>query len=93
MTMPVAVEDLRRLIVDAAPDAALAAPVLSCDDTTLLDSVIPFTSMIVLGVVVAVEDRFAIRVTKQMLARAFADGITLRSLAAMIENAQAPEAR
>ena len=91
--MSVAVEDLRRLIVDAAPDAALAAPVLTCGENTLLDSMIPFTSMIVLGVVVAVEDRFAVRVTKQMLARAFADGITLRRLAAMIEDAQAEDAR
>jgi hypothetical protein len=86
--MAVAVEDLRRLIVDAAPDAALAAPALTCSEDTLLDSVIPFTSIIVLGVIVAVEDRFAIRVTKQMLARALADGITLRKLAAMIEGAR-----
>ena len=86
--MPVVVEELRRLIVDAAPDPALAAPAMSCDEDALLDSLIPFSSLIVLGVVVAVEDRYAIRVTKQMLARALGDGITLRKLAQMIEAAQ-----
>jgi len=86
--MPVALEQLRRLIVDAAPDPALAAPALSCGEDALLDDLIPFSSVIVLGVVVAVEDRYAIRVTKRMLAQALADGITLRKLAAMIEAAR-----
>jgi hypothetical protein len=86
--MFVAVEQLRRLIVDAAPDPALAAPALSCGEDALLDDLIPFSSVIVLGVVVAVEDRYAIRVTKRMLAQALADGITLRKLAAMIEAAR-----
>jgi acyl carrier protein len=86
--MPVAVDELRRLIVDAAPDPALAAPALSCGEDTLLDEIIPFTSVIVLGVIVAVEDRFAIRVTKQMLTGALTDGVTLRKLAAMIEAAR-----
>ena len=78
-------EELRRLIVDAAPDPALAAPALTCDEDALLDELIPFSSLIVLGVVVAVEDRYAVRVTKQMLAQALAGGVTLRRLAAMIE--------
>ena len=86
--MSVAVEQLRGLIVEAAPDPALAAPALSCGEDALLDDLIPFSSMIVLGVIVAVEDRFAIRVTKQMLAQALAGGVTLRKLAAMIEAAR-----
>jgi acyl carrier protein len=86
--MPVAVEELRRLIVDAAPDPALAAPALDCDEDALLDELIPFSSVIVLGVVVAVEDRYAIRVTKQMLARALSEGVTLRKLVAMVEAAE-----
>lgn len=85
--MTVSLDELRRLIVDAAPDPELAAPALTCGDDTLLDSVIPFTSIIVLGVIVAVEDRFGVRVTKQMLARALGAGLTLRMLAAMIAEA------
>jgi len=86
--MSVAVEQLRRLIVEAAPDPALAAPALSCGEDSPLDDLIPFSSVIVLGVIVAVEDRFAIRVTKQLLAQALAGGVTLRKLAAMIEAAR-----
>jgi acyl carrier protein len=86
--MPVVLEELRRLIVDAAPDPVLAAPALSCGENVLLDDLIPFSSVIVLGVVVAVEDRYAIRVTKQMLAQALSEGVTLRKLAAMIEAAR-----
>lgn len=86
--MSIAVEELRRLIVDAAPDPALAAPALSCGEHALLDDLIPFSSVIVLGVIVAVEDRFSIHVTKQMLAQALAGGVTLRKLAAMIEAAR-----
>lgn len=89
--MPVAVDELRRLIVEAAPDPALAAPALTCGEHAPLDDAIPFTSLIVLGVIIAVEDRFAIRVTKQMLAGALAGGVTLRKLAQMIE-AAVPEA-
>ena len=85
--MTVAIDDLRRLIVDAAPDPAQAAPALTCGEDTLLDTLIPFSSVIVLGVIVAVEDRYAIRVTKQMLARALSEGVTLRKLAQMIEGA------
>jgi hypothetical protein len=81
------IDELRRLIVDAAPDRAQAAPVLACSEDQLLDQVIPFSSVIVLGVIVAVEDRYAIRVTKQMLSRALSDGVTLRKLAQMIEAA------
>jgi hypothetical protein len=87
--MAVAIDDLRRLIVEAAPDPALAEPALGCDEDALLDSVIPFSSLIVLGVVVAVEDVYGIRVTRQMLQDALAGGATLRRLAAMIDAARA----
>ena len=82
------IDDLRRLIVEAAPDPALAEPVLACDADTELDHVIPFSSVIVLGVIVAVEDTYGIRVTKQMLQRALAGGATLRKLSQMIEGAR-----
>jgi hypothetical protein len=79
---------LRRLIVEAAPDPAMAAPVLACDEDAPLDAAIPFTSVIVLGVIVAVEDVYAIRVTRELLARALDGGATLRKLATMIEEAR-----
>jgi acyl carrier protein len=54
----------------------------------LLDNVIPFSSVILLGVVVAVEDRFGIVVTREQLARACGGGSSLRKLAHMIEAQQ-----
>jgi acyl carrier protein len=90
--MRVAVDDLRKLIVEAAPEPALAEPALGCGEDTPLDSVIPFSSLIVLGVVVAVEDAYGIRVTRQMLQEALAGGATLRKLAAMIDAAREPRA-
>jgi acyl carrier protein len=84
----VAIEDLRRLIVAAAPDPAQAEPVLACDEDAALDGLIPFSSVIVLGVIVAVEDEYGIRVTNPMLQRALSGGATLRKLAAMIEAAR-----
>jgi acyl carrier protein len=86
--MPVEVDALRKLIVAAAPDPALAEPVLVCEVDAELDSLIPFSSMIVLGVIVAVEDAYGIRVTKQMLAQSLSGGATLRKLARMIEAAR-----
>jgi acyl carrier protein len=86
--MGVAIDDLRKLIVEAAPDPAQAGPALECDEDALLDGVIPFSSLIVLGVVVAVEDAYGIRVTKQMLQAALAGGATLRKLASMIDAAR-----
>jgi acyl carrier protein len=53
-----------------------------------LDNVIPFSSVILLGVVVAVEDRFGIVVTREQLARACDGGSSLRKLARMIEDQQ-----
>lgn len=52
---------------------------------------IPFSSVILLGVVVAVEDRYAIRVTRESLANACTGGTTLRKLALMIEQLQGKE--
>lgn len=78
------IAELRSLIVRAAPDPDQAAPVASCAADRPLDEVIPFSSLIVLGTVVAVEDRFAIEVTHEALQRATASHVTLQTLAAMI---------
>ena len=51
----------------------------------MLDAIIPFSSVILLGVVVAVEDRYAIRVTRDSLTNTCSGGTTLRKLAVMIE--------
>lgn len=45
----------------------------------------PFSSVILLGVVVAVEDRYRIRITREQLAKASVTGTNLRQLADMIE--------
>jgi acyl carrier protein len=62
---------------------------MTVDPDVPLDTIIPFSSVIVLGVVVAVEDRYGIRVTKAMLQSALTGGVTLRRLATMIEQARA----
>jgi acyl carrier protein len=86
--MAISIDDLRRLIVEAAPDPVLAEPVLACADDAALDGVIPFSSVILLGVIVAVEDTYRIKITNQMLKSALAGRPTLKRLAAMIEAAQ-----
>ena len=63
-----------------------ALPVRNCSPDEPLDDVIPFSSLILLGVVVAIEDRYGIRVTRDQLGRACERGTTLRRLADMIEN-------
>jgi len=78
---------LRELILRAAPDANAAMPVRNCSEDEPLDGIIPFSSLILLGVVVAVEDRYGIRITREQLARACASGANLRHLANMIEEA------
>jgi hypothetical protein len=85
MVAPDLVAELRELIVQAAPDAVRAAPVRRCRVDEPLDAVIPFSSVIVLGTIVAVEERFGVRVTRQVLARALEGGVTLAKLAAMVE--------
>ena len=78
------IDELRKLIVDAAPDPAQAQPVMTCDADQPLDAIIPFSSVIVLGVVVAVEDTYGVQVTKAMMMEALAGGVTLRKLANML---------
>ena len=60
-------------------------PVRDCSPDEPLDAIIPFSSVILLGVVVAIEDRYAIRVTRDRLGRACQSGTTLRKLGEMIE--------
>jgi acyl carrier protein len=60
-------------------------PVRDCSPDEPLDDVIPFSSLILLGVVVAIEDRYGIRVTREQLGRACQTGTSVRTLADMIE--------
>ena len=83
------VEELRELIIRSAPDPSQASKVRACRDDEFLDRIIPFSSLILLGVVVAVEDRYSIRVTRESLARSCTEGTTLRTLAQMIQSLQA----
>ena len=73
------------MIIRAAPDVDAAMPVRDCSPDEPLDAIIPFSSLILLGVVVAIEDRYAIRVTRDQLGRACQRGTTLRTLGEMIE--------
>lgn len=82
------ISELRELIVKAAPDPTQALKVRECGEDEALDSIIPFSSLILLGVVVAVEDRFAIRITYDSLTSACAGGTTLGKLAKMIQAMQ-----
>ena len=69
----------------AAPDPSAALPVRDCSADEPLDAIIPFSSVILLGVVVAVEDRYRVRITREQLAQASVSGTNLRQLAEMIE--------
>ena len=71
------------MILRAAQDVNAALPVRDCSADEPLDAIIPFSSVILLGVVVAVEDRYQIRITRDQLARV--TGTNLRQLANMIE--------
>lgn len=73
----------------AAPDVKAALPVRNCSEDEPLDAIIPFSSVILLGVVVAVEDRYGFRITREQLGRACASGTNLRQLANMIEESVA----
>ena len=86
---PDTINELRELIVRAAPDANAALPVRSCSAHEPLDAIIPFSSLILLGVVVAVEDRYGVRITREQLAQACSNGTNLRRLAVMIEDLRA----
>lgn len=79
------VQKLRELIVQSAPDPEVAAPILECSIDTPIDSVIPFSSLIVLGTIVAVEHNFDISVSKESWNQALKQEPTLRRMAGMIE--------
>jgi hypothetical protein len=81
----VIIDELRELIVASAPDPAQAEPVRTCRADEPLDAVIPFSSVIVLGTVIAVEDRYGITVRRADLKQALTGGVTLAKLAAMVE--------
>jgi len=81
----VELDELRRLVVEASPDPAAAAPVAVCGEDELLDALVPFSSVIVLGVIVAVEDRYKVTVTREALGRVARGGFTLRKLARMLD--------
>ena len=74
------------MIIRAAPDVNAALPVRDCSVDEPLDAIIPFSSVILLGVVVAIEDRYEVRVTRDQLGRGFQSGTSLRTLADMVEN-------
>ena len=74
------------MIIRAAPDVNAAMPVRNCSPDEPLDAIVPFSSLILLGVVVAIEDRYGFRVTRDQLGRAYQSGTSLRTLADMIEN-------
>ena len=77
------------MIIRAAPDVNAALPVRDCSPDEPLDDVIPFSSLILLGVVVAIEDRYKFRVTREQLGHACQSGTTLRTLADMVEELSA----
>jgi acyl carrier protein len=74
------------LIIRAAPDVKAAMPVRDCSPDEPLDALIPFSSLILMGVVVAIEDRYGFRVTSDQLAQACQNVTSLRTLADLIEN-------
>lgn len=79
------VDELRALIVSAAPETVNVDAVLSCPDSLPLDELMRFSSLTLLGVVVAAEDRFGIAITRRDIEAMAAEGATLRSLAQMVE--------
>jgi acyl carrier protein len=84
------VDELRALIVSAAPETVNVDVVRSCPDSVPLDRLMPFSSLTLLGVVVAAEDRFGISITRRDIEALAADGATLRSLARMVERLRGP---
>lgn len=88
MTDPDMISTLRTLILRASPDERMARPVATCGKDELLDSLIPFSSIIVLGVIVAIEDEFHIRVTREDLEETLTQGTTLENLARVVRSIQ-----
>ncbi|HUQ72332.1 MAG TPA: hypothetical protein VM165_22590 [Planctomycetaceae bacterium] len=79
------VTELRDLILRAAPQPELAQGVMTCDESEPLDRLMPFSSVIILGVLVAIEDRYQIAATKTDVRHVLTGGVTLQRLAEMIE--------
>jgi acyl carrier protein len=82
--MPNRITELRELILKAAPDQSVAQPVLNCEVDEPLDKVIPFSSVIVLGVIIALEDKYRIKISQDSLKHVSEGGISLSKIAAMI---------
>ncbi|EEF61892.1 hypothetical protein [Pedosphaera parvula] len=81
--------ELRELILRSAPDPNQAAAVESCGADEPLDTLIPFSSVIVLGLIIAVEDRYEVKVTRKAFVDALAGGATLNKLATMVRELKA----
>lgn len=82
------VERLRALIVASAPEPEPASVVMHCSPDAPLDGIMPFSSVIVLGTVVAIEAEFGVRVTAEALHEAAVSGTSLSSLARLILKAR-----
>ena len=82
------VERLRALIVASAPEPESASVVMHCSPDAPLDGIIPFSSVIVLGTVVAIEAEFGVRVTADAIREAAVSGTSLSSLARLILQAR-----
>lgn len=88
MTRPELIQNLRELIFKAAPDPELAVAIKKCSPDEALDSLMPFSSVIILGVVVALEDAFSLRITSEDFKVLAEKEITLSRLALLIEQLQ-----
>lgn len=82
------ISELRELIVAASPDPVQAAPVREIGANQPLDEAIPFSSIIVVGTIVALEAHYDLHVTRAVLAEALDGGVTLAKLARMVEELQ-----
>ena len=82
------VHELRDLIIRSAPDPFQTQAVITCGEHEELDTIVPFSSIIMLGVIVAIEDRFGIRVTRQSLEATLKGSPTLAKLASMVVSLQ-----
>jgi acyl carrier protein len=88
LNTPESINELRDLILRAAPEPNKAAAVKTCGADEPLDALIPFSSLIVLGLIIAVEDHYQIKVTRKAFADALAGGATLNRLATMVRQLQ-----
>lgn len=79
------IDELRELIVRVAPEPELALPVRTCGVDEPLDGLVPFSSLIVLGVLVGIEDRWGVRPGKEEVRRTLEGGATLRSLGGLVD--------